>query len=442
MPTDADGPARDEQARARLREELVREQRIPVHGDRPDLPSTAERFFPQARPGSLARDEFGDVDDGWYATEPPAGEGGWAPDDREAPEDAWPDEDTWGSGGATRATDSRRGSGDGSRASGDPRAAGSAGDTTGGRRGAPSGGRSAGAERAADRPGADPARSGRGAAARDAVDGPTGMDLGLGQGRAGARPQDGAQGVSGRSRKAATRSSRVASSSPPGVEDVAGPISAGSAGTGRGESSAGTGAASRRTPGAEPAGTGPGPAGAEGVAPDAATSAAADASGPELARAVLDAALAKRQQNNARRPRRRTGEPGEGKRLRGYSGPGPDPRDPQLFGAVLERLMKARGWERPKAEATVFGAWEKVVGPDIAQHSRPVKLDAGVLTVEAESTAWATQLRLLAATLLRNIAGEVGHNVVTKLNIHGPAAPSWNKGPRRVQGRGPRDTYG
>jgi predicted nucleic acid-binding Zn ribbon protein len=109
---------------------------------------------------------------------------------------------------------------------------------------------------------------------------------------------------------------------------------------------------------------------------------------------------------------------------------------------VLARLVKARGWERPKAEATVFGAWEKVVGADIAKHSRPVKLDAGVLTVEAESTAWATQLRLLAATLLKNIATQVGHGVVTKLTIHGPAAPSWSRGPRRVQGRGPRDTYG
>nr|WP_203782693.1 DciA family protein [Actinoplanes rishiriensis] len=164
-------------------------------------------------------------------------------------------------------------------------------------------------------------------------------------------------------------------------------------------------------------------------------------SGPELARAVVDAALAKRRAA-AQSPRRR-GNGGEtGRRLRGYSGPGPDPRDPQLFGAVLDRLMKARGWEKPKAEATVFGAWERVVGPDIAKHSRPVKLDGGVLTVEAESTAWATQLRLLAATLLRNIASEVGHNVVTKLNIHGPAAPSWTRGPRRVQGRGPRDTYG
>ncbi len=163
--------------------------------------------------------------------------------------------------------------------------------------------------------------------------------------------------------------------------------------------------------------------------------------GPELARAVLDAARAKRREA-ARQPRRRTGGGSGEKRLRGYSGPGPDPRDPQLFGTMLERLMKARGWERPKAEATVFGAWEKVVGPDIAAHSRPVKLEAGVLTVEAESTAWATQLRMLTARLLKQIAAEVGHKVVIKLNIHGPAAPSWNRGPRRVQGRGPRDTYG
>jgi predicted nucleic acid-binding Zn ribbon protein len=168
-------------------------------------------------------------------------------------------------------------------------------------------------------------------------------------------------------------------------------------------------------------------------------------SGPELARAALEAARARRE---AARPRRRQAEGGSstdgagGRRLRGYSGPGPDPRDPQPFGAVLARLVKARGWQRPAAEATVFGAWERVVGADVAAHCRPVKLEDGALTVEAESTAWATQLRLLAAKLLVRIAGEVGSNVVTKLHIHGPAAPSWNRGPRRVRGRGPRDTYG
>ncbi|WP_229399062.1 DUF721 domain-containing protein [Micromonospora okii] len=189
------------------------------------------------------------------------------------------------------------------------------------------------------------------------------------------------------------------------------------------------------SPTAGPAGRPDGPADGDG--------APAGAAGPELARAVLDAAKARREA--AARTRRRSVVSGDGEggqRLRGYSGPGPDPRDPQPLGAVLSRLVKARGWEQPAAEATVFGAWERVVGPEVAQNSRPVKLENGELTVEARSTAWATQLRLLAASLIRQIASEVGHNVVRKLHIHGPAAPSWSRGPRRVRGRGPRDTYG
>ncbi|WP_027661601.1 DUF721 domain-containing protein [Salinispora fenicalii] len=181
--------------------------------------------------------------------------------------------------------------------------------------------------------------------------------------------------------------------------------------------------------------------GAGGVPPASASGAEAPA-GPQLARAVLDAAKARRQTAQPQRRSRSGGAAGGGRRLRGYSGPGPDPRDPQPLGAVLDRLVKARGWQQPAAEATVFGAWERVVGPDVAQNSRPVKLEGGELTVEARSTAWATQLRLLAGSLLQQIAREVGHNVVRRLHIHGPAAPSWSRGPRRVRGRGPRDTYG
>lgn len=171
-------------------------------------------------------------------------------------------------------------------------------------------------------------------------------------------------------------------------------------------------------------------------------------SGPELARAVLEAAQARRR---AGRPRRAAGKStggaaeakaGSAARRRTWSGPGPDARDPQPFAAVLARLVRDRGWRRPAAEASLFGRWDRVVGTDIAEHCRPIKLERGELTVEAESTAWATQLRLLAGSLLKQIAAAVGHNIVTKLHIHGPAAPSWSRGPRRVRGRGPRDTYG
>ncbi|MCI4063410.1 DciA family protein [Micromonospora sp. R77] len=221
-------------------------------------------------------------------------------------------------------------------------------------------------------------------------------------------------------------------------------------GPGRGERTpaAGTGGGAERTGGrrAVDAGAPGGAAGRDAAAGGPAAAggdAAAGAAGPELARAVLDAAKARRQAAAQNRRRSAVGNEGGGeRRLRGYSGPGPDPRDPQLLGAVLERLVKARGWQQPAAEATVFGAWERVVGAEVAQNSRPVKLENGELTVEARSTAWATQLRLLAGSLLKQIASEVGHNVVRKLHIHGPAAPSWSRGPRRVRGRGPRDTYG
>jgi predicted nucleic acid-binding Zn ribbon protein len=168
--------------------------------------------------------------------------------------------------------------------------------------------------------------------------------------------------------------------------------------------------------------------------------------GPELARAALDAARARRAPAR-RRPVRADPEADAPEELRsargrGWSGAGPDPRDPQPLGAVLGRLIRARGWEVPAAEARLFGMWEQVVGADVASHCRPVALKDGELTVEAHSTTWATQLRLLAGSLLKKIAAEVGHNVVTRLRIHGPAAPSWNRGPRRVRGRGPRDTYG
>ncbi|WP_307867946.1 DciA family protein [Micromonospora sp. C95] len=217
------------------------------------------------------------------------------------------------------------------------------------------------------------------------------------------------------------------SSQPRGVPQRRGARTAGEGGTGDGG----------RTD--EPAGR---PAEPTAAAPTAQSGDGEGVSGPQLARAVLDAAKARREA--AGRPRRRAaGGGGDGeRRLRGYSGPGPDPRDPQPLGAVLNRLVKARGWQQPAAEATVFGAWERVVGAEVAQHSRPVKLENGELTVEARSTAWATQLRLLAGSLLQQIAREVGHNVVRKLHIHGPAAPSWSRGPRRVRGRGPRDTYG
>ena len=132
---------------------------------------------------------------------------------------------------------------------------------------------------------------------------------------------------------------------------------------------------------------------------------------------------------------------GQGRR-RSWSGPGPDARDPQRLGKATADLAQSRGWTGRVAEGTVFGQWTEVVGEQIAEHATPTALRDGVLTVVAESTAWATQLRMVQSQLLAKIAAAVGDGVVTSLKITGPSSPSWRKGPLHIAGRGPRDTYG
>jgi predicted nucleic acid-binding Zn ribbon protein len=156
--------------------------------------------------------------------------------------------------------------------------------------------------------------------------------------------------------------------------------------------------------------------------------------------ALRSAQRISRSQNKRRRQRPRRDEAAK---RGGYSGAWPDDTDPQSLASVAAGYVADRGWERPLSEARVFTDWARIVGSDVAAHCSPSALRDGELRISAESTAWATQLRLLAGTLLARIVAELGRDVVTKVIITGPVGPSWKHGPRSVHGaRGPRDTYG
>ncbi len=169
-------------------------------------------------------------------------------------------------------------------------------------------------------------------------------------------------------------------------------------------------------------------------------------SGMDLVRRALEEARSaardqgKQVGQGRRSPKARRASQDNGRRR--WSGPGPDRRDPQPLGLAAQNVANSRGWSPRVAEGTVFGQWEQVVGEQIAEHAQPAALREGVLTITAESTAWATQLRMVQAQVLAKIAAAVGDGVVTSLRITGPTTPSWRKGPRHISGRGPRDTYG
>lgn len=160
--------------------------------------------------------------------------------------------------------------------------------------------------------------------------------------------------------------------------------------------------------------------------------------GLDLARALTRASA--RSTSSKRARKRARSQPPSRSRV---SGSHPDDRDPQLLDANVDRLVEDHGWEVDLRVHGVFGRWAELVGPEVATHSVPESFEDGRLVVRTDSTAWATQLRLLAPTVVRRLNEELGHGTVTVIDVQGPRGPSWKKGPRSVRdGRGPRDTYG
>lgn len=162
-----------------------------------------------------------------------------------------------------------------------------------------------------------------------------------------------------------------------------------------------------------------------------------DPLGFELAtRVAADVAGILPPQRTARRRRRRP-LPG------GLSGPGPDERDPKALGSALGRMVRRRGWRTEIGLRRLLDSWPRLVGEVNAEHSEPIGYRDQVLQVQADSTTWATVLRQLAPTIVARLNEELGDGAVLRIEVRGPAAPSWKHGRRSVRdGRGPRDTYG
>ncbi len=178
------------------------------------------------------------------------------------------------------------------------------------------------------------------------------------------------------------------------------------------------------------------------------------AEGPEVDRAELAAqALAKAkaaaQARGSRPPAsaadkfsKRKDSPPSPPRL-GQSGGRARRDDPAPLDAAIGGLIAEAGWELAVATGSVFGRWAQIVGPELAAHTTPEGLADGELIVTADSTAWATQLRLLAAELVRRLNAELGDGSVRRVQVRGPGSGARRGGQWRVKGsRGDRDTYG
>ncbi len=73
------------------------------------------------------------------------------------------------------------------------------------------------------------------------------------------------------------------------------------------------------------------------------------------------------------------------------------------------------------------------MGPQLALHTKPESFESGELTVSADSSAWATQVRLMAPQLLKRLGEELGHGTVSHIRVNGPSGPPRRPGRFRVR---------
>ena len=169
-----------------------------------------------------------------------------------------------------------------------------------------------------------------------------------------------------------------------------------------------------------------------------------DDSGLDLARSIARGLAGK---TPRRATRGATGRTAAARRWRAErdaraSGAHPDDRDPQTMDSTLGRFVSEQGWETELRVHGVFTRWSAVVGAEVAAHVTPESYADGRLVVRTDSTAWATQVKLLAANLVRRLNEDLGDGTIEVIDVLGPHTPRWTSGRFRVKGRGPRDTYG
>jgi predicted nucleic acid-binding Zn ribbon protein len=116
-------------------------------------------------------------------------------------------------------------------------------------------------------------------------------------------------------------------------------------------------------------------------------------------------------------------------------------RDPRSIGSIVNRAIDERGWAPFLAKESVLEKWVDIVGEDVAAHTVP-EITEELITVRCDSSAWATNLRILRHEILASILAQFPDSGIEKITVVGPGVPNQIRGPRSVKWRGPRDTYG
>jgi predicted nucleic acid-binding Zn ribbon protein len=103
---------------------------------------------------------------------------------------------------------------------------------------------------------------------------------------------------------------------------------------------------------------------------------------------------------------------------------------PHRIGSVLEGLLESGPWPGGLALGELARRWHEVVGEPLDRQTAPSRLEAGVLSVRAATSAWAAQVRFLAPQVAANANEVLGRDAVrdVRIFVEHPAQPGSERG--------------
>jgi len=91
--------------------------------------------------------------------------------------------------------------------------------------------------------------------------------------------------------------------------------------------------------------------------------------------------------------------------------------EPRPLDGSLDALSRRFGLEGAGGLGRLFAGWPEIVGPAMAEHVQPVRIDASALVVTVDHPAWATQVRRLGDTLLDRASAHAGVERPERLEV-------------------------
>jgi predicted nucleic acid-binding Zn ribbon protein len=88
---------------------------------------------------------------------------------------------------------------------------------------------------------------------------------------------------------------------------------------------------------------------------------------------------------------------------------------PEAVGALIDRVLADLGAGATARAVRIADHWLDAVGPEIADHSRPVGIRGDVLEVAVETSVWCQQLQLRIPEILAGLQRSVGDDAPARV---------------------------